>query len=110
MRLDEFMIIKNKNNDYGIIIRNDDLYLPFRIVYQVGGQVICTENFTDYIEEIYESNRRVPNDILYDALQFFTNPEKNILNYRMIYKRYEDKIDYLEEMRKYEIPYEKSDR
>ena len=90
MRINEFMVIKNKYGEYGVIIRNESLNYPFRIAYKSGGQIFSSSNYKDYIIEAYECIRNKYEDIIYCALQFLNNPEMSINNYCLIYKQHDE--------------------
>lgn len=82
----EFMVIKDKNEEYGVIIRNNSSDYPFRICYKSGGQIIGND-VAKYVIEVYESTRQDMKDIIFDALQFLLNPNKNIANYKLVFPK-----------------------
>lgn len=92
MEIQEFMVAKNKYGEYGVIIRNDLLTFPFRVVYTVGGQILGPENFALYITELYVNKSNDLSTIMYNALQFLADPEVNIKNYELAWSA-DDKND-----------------
>jgi uncharacterized protein YbjQ (UPF0145 family) len=94
MQIQEFMIAKTSGEEYGVIIRNEHLTMPYRIVYKSGGQIFG-DNFKSYIKELYINKNSDMKNIIFDAVQFLNNPEVNIKNYNLVYS---GEIDTDEEM------------